>query len=107
MGCLLFPLARPPFSEVIATPYLAGTPMIRGLLSSARGQNRQGAFIGRCNIDTADLVSIGEDAIVVPHAQPSHQFGRARIASVGNGHDRAGAFVGSMAVVEDATARCR
>ncbi|MEI6485320.1 MAG: Pls/PosA family non-ribosomal peptide synthetase [Sphingomonadales bacterium] len=87
------------FSEVIATPYLAGTPMIRTyfrLLGARIGQN---AFIGRVNIDAADLVSIGDDAIVSDSAvlaMSAVERGRLIIGPV---TVEAGAFVGSMAVV--------
>ncbi|WP_137863561.1 MULTISPECIES: Pls/PosA family non-ribosomal peptide synthetase [unclassified Sphingomonas] len=87
------------FSEVIATPYLAGTPMIRGYYRLLGARIGKGAFIGRCNIDTADLVSIGEDAIVSDYAMLATSSVERGLLRLGTATIGAGAFVGSMAVV--------
>ncbi|WP_203309306.1 Pls/PosA family non-ribosomal peptide synthetase [Sphingomonas beigongshangi] len=87
------------FSEVIATPYLAGTPMIRAYYRLLGAKVGKDAFIGRGNIDAADLVTIGEGAIVSDYAMlatTSVERGLLRLGTARIG-DRA--FVGSMAVV--------
>lgn len=87
------------FSEVIATPYLAGTPMIRGYYRLLGAKVGKRAYIGRGNIDGADLVSIGDDAIVSDQAilaTSSVERGLLHLGPVTIGE---GAFVGSMAVV--------
>lgn len=87
------------FSEVIATPYLAGTPMIRTYYRLLGAQVGAGAFIGRGNIDAPDLVSIGADAVISDYAMlatTSVERGRLRLGTARIG-DRA--FIGSMAVV--------
>ncbi|MBX9884098.1 MAG: amino acid adenylation domain-containing protein [Novosphingobium sp.] len=87
------------FSEVIATPYLAGTPMIRTyfrLLGARIGKN---AFIGRVNIDAADLVSIGDHAIVSDSAMLAMSSVERGKLLIGPVDIQAGAFVGAMAVV--------
>lgn len=86
-------------SEVIATPYLAGTPMMRlycRLLGARVGKR---AFIGRVEVDAADLLTIGDDAIVSDYALPatsSVSRGQLHLGPVEIGPQ---AFVGSMAVV--------
>lgn len=87
------------FSEVIATPYLAGTPMIRGyyrLLGTRIGKR---AFIGRLNIDATDLLSIGDDAIVSDNALLALSSVERGLLRLGRIDIAARAFVGSMAVV--------
>ncbi|MBL7396057.1 hypothetical protein, partial [Escherichia coli] len=54
---------------------------------------------GRCNIDTADLVSIGEDAIVSDYAMLATSSVERGLLRLGTATIGAGAFVGSMAVV--------
>ena len=56
------------FSDVIATPYLAGTPMIRGYYRMLGAKVGDRAHIGSSIIDAPDLVSIGEDAIISDYA---------------------------------------
>ena len=55
-------------SEVIATPYLAGTPLIRTYYRLLGAKVGRDAFIGRGNIDVADLVTIGDGAIISDYA---------------------------------------
>ena len=87
------------FMEVIATPYLSGTPLIRGYYRLLGARIGKRAFIGRVPIDIPDLVSIGDDAIVSDYAMlatSAVERGMLRIgaATIGNG-----AFLGSMAVM--------
>ena len=87
------------FMEVIATPYLAGTPMIRGYYRLLGARIGRRAFIGRMPIDAADLVSIGDDAIVSDYAMlatSSVERGRLRLGGATIGE---GAMLGSMAVL--------
>ena len=56
------------FSDVIATPYIAGTPMIRTYYRMLGAKVGDKAHIGSSIIDAPDLVSIGEDAIVSDYA---------------------------------------
>ena len=87
------------FMEVIATPYLAGTPMIRGYYRLLGARIGRRAFIGRMPIDAADLVTIGDDAIVSDYAMlatSSVERGRLRLGGATIG-DRA--MLGSMAVL--------
>lgn len=86
-------------SDTIATPYLSGTPMIRlyyRLLGAKIGRR---AFIGTVAIDTADLVSIGDDAILSDYAMlatSSVERGLLRLGSARIGNS---ASIGTMAVV--------
>ncbi|HEX7853783.1 MAG TPA: Pls/PosA family non-ribosomal peptide synthetase [Sphingobium sp.] len=87
------------FSEVIATPYLAGTPMMRGYYRMLGAKVGERAFIGKVVIDATDLLSIGKDAILSDYALPamsSVERGQLHLGRVEIGD---GAFVGSMAVV--------
>lgn len=87
------------FAEVIATPYMAGTPMIRVFYRLLGARVGKGAFIGRATIDAADLVTIGDEAIVSDEAllaTSSVERGMLHLGPVAIG---AGAFVGSRAVV--------
>jgi non-ribosomal peptide synthetase-like protein len=87
------------FSEVIATPYLAGTPMIRiyyRLLGARIGKR---AFIGRSNIDAPDLVTVGDDAILSDYALLATSSVERGLLRLGTARIGDSAFVGSMAVV--------
>ncbi len=87
------------FSEVIATPYLAGTPMIRAYYRLLGAKIGDRAFLGRGNIDAADLVTIGDHGVISDYAMlatSSVERGILRLGPVTLGK---GAFVGSMAVV--------
>ena len=87
------------FSEVIATPYLAGTPMIRGYYRLLGARIGKRAFIGRVSIDTADLVSIGDDAVISDYSMLATSSVERGLLRLGTATIEAGAFVGSMAVV--------
>ncbi len=84
---------------VTATPYLAGTPMIRGYYRMLGAKIGKRAYIGSGIIDTADLFEAGDDAIVsdlAVIATSSVERGTLRLGRVRLG---AGAFVGSQSVV--------
>ncbi|MFW2851362.1 Pls/PosA family non-ribosomal peptide synthetase [Sphingomonas sp. TX0543] len=87
------------FSEVIATPYLAGTPLIRTYYRLLGAKVGSDAFIGRGNIDVADLVTIGEGAIVSDYAMLATSSVERGLLRLGRAEIGRGAFVGSMAVV--------
>ncbi len=92
------------FQDVIATPYLAGTPMIRAYyrLLGARVGHR--AYIGRTTIDAADLVDIGEDAVVSGYAILATSAVEGGMLRLGRATLGARASLGSMAVLgRDAT----
>ncbi len=84
---------------VTATPYLAGTPMIRGYYRMLGAKIGDRAYIGSGVIDTADLFTCGDDAIVSDQAvlaTSSVERGLLRLGTVSLG---ARSFVGSQAVV--------
>jgi non-ribosomal peptide synthetase-like protein len=87
------------FSEVIATPYLAGTPMIRGYYRLLGVRVGKRAFIGRVVVDAADLLTIGDHAIVSDYALPAMSSVERGLLHLGPIDIGANAFVGSMAVV--------
>ena len=87
------------FSEVIATPYLAGTPMIRVYYRLLGARVGTDAFIGRGNIDAADLVTIGPRAVISDYAMLATSSVERGLLRLGSAEIGAGAFVGSMAVV--------
>ncbi|QJU58388.1 amino acid adenylation domain-containing protein [Sphingomonas sp. AP4-R1] len=87
------------FSEVIATPYLAGTPMIRTYYRLLGARVGQRAFIGRGNIDAADLVTIGDDAVISDYAMLATSSVERGLLHLGTARIGNGGFVGSMAVV--------
>ncbi|MES2057184.1 MAG: Pls/PosA family non-ribosomal peptide synthetase [Pseudomonadota bacterium] len=87
------------FSEVIATPYLAGTPMIRAYYRLLGARIGKDSFIGRGNIDAADLVTIGDGAIVSDYAMLATSSVERGLLRLGRADIGANAFVGSMAVV--------
>jgi non-ribosomal peptide synthetase-like protein len=87
------------FSEVIATPYLAGTPMIRGYYRLLGARIGKRAFIGRMPIDAADLVDIGDDAIVSDYAMLATSAVERGLLRLGRATIGRGAFLGSMAVM--------
>ena len=87
------------FSEVIATPYLAGTPMIRGYYRLLGARIGKRAFIGRMPIDAADLVDIGDDAIVSDYAMLATSAVERGLLRLGTATVGRGAFLGSMSVM--------
>jgi non-ribosomal peptide synthetase-like protein len=87
------------FMEVIATPYLAGTPMIRGYYRLLGAQVGKRAFIGRMPIDAADLVAIGDDAIVSDYAMLATSAVERGKLYLGRATIGRGAVLGSMAVM--------
>jgi non-ribosomal peptide synthetase-like protein len=87
------------FSEVIATPYLAGTPMIRAYYRLLGAKIGSRAFIGRGHIDIADLVTIGEDAVISDQAMLATSSVERGLLRLGSATLEPGAIVGSMAVV--------
>jgi len=87
------------FSDVIATPYIAGTPMIRTYYRMLGAKVGDKAHIGSSLIDAPDLVSIGESAILSDHcvlATSSVERGMLRLGRADIG-DRA--HVGAMCVM--------
>ncbi|WP_062221632.1 Pls/PosA family non-ribosomal peptide synthetase [Aureimonas sp. D3] len=87
------------FSDAMATPYLSGTPIIRAYYRLLGAKIGRHAFIGRANLDAADLIEIGEGAIVSDYAllaTSSVERGLLRLGAVRIGRE---AFVGSMAVI--------
>jgi non-ribosomal peptide synthetase-like protein len=87
------------FSEVIATPYLAGTPMIRAYYRLLGAKVGKRAFIGRGPIDVADLVTIGDDAVISDQAMLATSSVERGLLRLGSATLGKGAIVGSMAVV--------
>ncbi len=84
---------------VTATPYLAGTPMIRGYYRMMGAKIGERVHIGTGIIDTADLLHADDDAIISDQSvlsTSSVERGLLRLGTVKLGK---GAFVGSMAVV--------
>ncbi|MGR6330243.1 Pls/PosA family non-ribosomal peptide synthetase [Sphingomonas sp. XXL09] len=84
---------------VTATPYLAGTPMIRGYYRMLGAKIGKRAHIGAGTIDTVDLFTCGDDAIVSDQAvlaTSSVERGLLRLGTVTLG---LGAFVGAQSVV--------
>jgi non-ribosomal peptide synthetase-like protein len=84
---------------VTATPYIAGTPMIRGYYRMLGARIGKRVHLGTGIIDTADLFTAGDDAIVSDQAilaTSSIERGLLRLGTVTLG---AGSFVGSQAVV--------
>ncbi len=84
---------------VTATPYIAGTPMIRGYYRMLGAKIGKRAYLGTGVIDTADLFTCGDDAIVsdmAVMATSSVERGLLRLGTVTLG---ARSFVGSQAVV--------
>jgi len=84
---------------VILTPYLAGTPFIRGYYRMLGAKIGRGAFIGRGEIDAADLVTVGEDAILSDYALLSTSAVERGMLHLGPVTIGARAFLGSQAVV--------
>ncbi|ENZ83946.1 Pls/PosA family non-ribosomal peptide synthetase [Caulobacter vibrioides] len=87
------------FSEVIATPYMAGTPMIRVYYRLLGAKIGKGAFIGQGNIDAADLVTLGEGSILSDDALLATSAVERGLLHLGPVTIAPRAFVGSMAVV--------
>ncbi|MBC7638031.1 MAG: amino acid adenylation domain-containing protein [Acetobacteraceae bacterium] len=84
---------------VTATPYLAGTPMIRTYYRLMGARIGAGVYIGAGLIDTPDLIEAGDDAIISDQsvlATSAVERGLLRLGTVRLGR---GSFVGSMAVV--------
>ncbi len=85
--------------SVTGTPYLAGTPMIRGYYRMLGAKVGKRCHIGTGVIDSPDLVRMADDAIVSDMAvlaTSAVERGLLRLGTVTLG---AGSFVGSMAVV--------
>ncbi|WP_022677887.1 Pls/PosA family non-ribosomal peptide synthetase [Novosphingobium sp. B-7] len=87
------------FSEVIATPYLAGTPMLRFYYRMLGAKVGRRVFIGRGPIDVADLVTLGDDAVVSDQAMLATSAVERGMLRLGSATLGKGATVGSMAVV--------
>lgn len=87
------------FSDVMATPYLSGTPMIRAYYRLLGAKIGRHAFIGQVSIDTTDLVSIGTDTVVSDYAMlanSSVERGLLRIGPIVIGDS---VSIGTMAVI--------
>ena len=85
--------------SVTATPYLAGTPMIRGYYRVLGARIGRRCHIGTGVIDTADLVEMDDDAIVSDMAVLATSAVERGLLRLGTVRLGAGSFVGSMAVV--------
>jgi non-ribosomal peptide synthetase-like protein len=84
---------------ITATPYLAGTPMIRTYYRMLGATIGRDAYIGDVSIDAPDLVTIGDGAIVndgAVLASTSVERGLFRVGTVDVG---AHAFIGNMTAV--------
>ena len=84
---------------VTATPYLAGTPMIRVYYRMLGAKIGRRAHIGTGVLDTADLLHVGDDAIISNQAVLSTSAVERGLLRLGTVTLGAGSFVGSMAVV--------
>jgi len=84
---------------VTATPYLAGTPMIRGYYRMLGARIGKRAYIGTGIIDTADLFACGDDAIVSDQAVLATSSVERGLLRLGTVHLGARSFVGSQAVI--------
>jgi len=87
------------FSDVIATPYLAGTPMIRGYYRMLGARVGDKAHIGSSIIDAPDLVSIGEGAILSDYALLATSSVERGMLHIGRADIGERAFLGSMCVM--------
>jgi len=87
------------FSDVIATPYLAGTPMIRGYYRMLGAKVGDKAHIGSSIIDAPDLVSIGEGAILSDYALLATSSVERGMLHIGRADIGERAFLGSMCVM--------
>jgi non-ribosomal peptide synthetase-like protein len=87
------------FSDVIATPYLAGTPMIRGYYRMLGARVGDRAHIGSSIIDAPDLVSIGEDAIISDYALLATSSVERGMLHLGRADIGDRAWLGSMCVM--------
>ena len=87
------------FMDVIATPYLSGTPMIRGYYRLLGARIGKRAFIGRVQLDAPDLVTIGDDAIVSDYAMLATTSVERGLLRIGSATIGKGAFLGSMSVL--------
>ncbi|EZP48711.1 Pls/PosA family non-ribosomal peptide synthetase [Sphingomonas sp. RIT328] len=84
---------------VTATPYLAGTPMIRGYYRLLGAKIGARVHIGTGVIDTADLLEVGDDAIISDQAVLATSSVERGLLRLGRVTLAPGAFVGSQAVV--------
>ena len=84
---------------VTATPYLAGTPMIRGYYRLLGAKVGARVHIGTGIIDTADLLDVGDDAIISDQAVLATSSVERGLLRLGTVTLAPGAFVGSQAVV--------
>ncbi|WP_242095766.1 Pls/PosA family non-ribosomal peptide synthetase [Sphingomonas sp. CROZ-RG-20F-R02-07] len=82
-----------------ATPYLAGTPMIRGYYRMLGAKIGRGVHIGTGIIDAADLISAGDESIISDQAVLATSAVERGLLRLGTATIGAGAFVGSMAVI--------
>jgi non-ribosomal peptide synthetase-like protein len=87
------------FSDVIASPYLAGTPMIRSYYRMLGAKVGDRAHIGSSIIDAPDLVSIGEDAIVSDYALLATSAVERGMLYLGRADIGERAYLGSMCVM--------
>ncbi len=84
---------------VTATPYIAGTPMIRGYYRMLGAKIGKRAYLGTGVIDTADLFTCGDDAIVSDLAVIATSSVERGLLRLGPVRLEAGAYVGTQAVV--------
>jgi non-ribosomal peptide synthetase-like protein len=87
------------FSDVIATPYLAGTPMIRIYYRMLGAKVGDRAHIGSGIIDAPDLVSIGEDAIISDYALLATSAVERGMLYLGRADIGDRAYLGAMSVM--------
>jgi non-ribosomal peptide synthetase-like protein len=87
------------FLAIVPVQFLAGTPMMRLYYKLLGAKIGSGAFLGLNDIDAADLVSIGEGAVISEGAviaTVSVERGLLRLGRADIGKD---AFLGTMSVV--------
>ena len=84
---------------VTATPYLAGTPMMRSYYRLMGARIGQRVHIGAGVIDAADLIEADDDSVISDQAVLATSAVERGLLRLGTVRLGAGAFVGSMAVV--------
>ncbi|MBV9929525.1 MAG: amino acid adenylation domain-containing protein [Alphaproteobacteria bacterium] len=87
------------FSDVIATPYLAGTPMIRSYYRMLGAKVGDRAHIGSSIIDAPDLVTVGEDAIISDYALLATSSVERGLLHLGSADIGDRAWLGAMCVM--------
>lgn len=87
------------FMGVIATPYLAGTPMIAAYYRLLGAKVGARVYIGKGVIDTPDLVVIEDDAIISDSAVLATAAIERGLLRIGTARIGARASVGAMSVV--------